>query len=457
MTRRSSLFTTVTVAAVLAAGVFVGPASPALAAPSYPSWDDVTSARANEDQKKAEIDRLTALLQTLKTDADAKGVAALQAGEAYQVALVAEQAATKASDDLAAKLATAKQTADASAKKVGRIVAQLGRTGAGGDLGASLFTGGGTNASDLLSKLGTLNQVGAHSAELLEQAKKDANQVTSLSEQATKAAEALTAAAEKSRAALAAANAAARASEKALAEQQTHADELDAQLAYLKGQTENTEKEYQAGVEARAEAARQAAAAAAAEQARQAAAAQAAAEAARQRAAQNAQQNTGGSRPSAGGAAPAAPAPAAPGAPASAPAPSAPGAPSSAAASAVAFAYAQLGDPYVFAAEGPNAWDCSGLTMIAYRQAGVYIGYHTVGAQYRELSKQGRLASASNLVPGDLLFYSPGKSTNSQGMYHITIYVGGGKMIEAPEPGKRVQLVPVRTHNLVPYVGRPAG
>jgi cell wall-associated NlpC family hydrolase len=42
-------------------------------------------------------------------------------------------------------------------------------------------------------------------------------------------------------------------------------------------------------------------------------------------------------------------------------------------------------------------------------------------------------------------------------MYHITIYVGGGKMIEAPEPGKRVQLVPVRTHNLVPYVGRPAG
>jgi cell wall-associated NlpC family hydrolase len=455
MTRRSSFFTTVTVAAVLAAGVFVGPASPALAAPSYPSWDDVTAARANENQKKVEIDRLTGLLATLKSDADAKGVAALQAGEAYQVALVAEQAATKTSDDLKAKLATAKETADASAKKVGRIVAQLGRTGAGGDLGASLFTGGGTNASDLLSKLGTLNQVGAHSAELLEQAKKDANQVTSLSEQAEKAAQALTVAAEKSKSALAVANAAAQASEKALAEQQSHADELDAQLAYLKGQTENTEKEYQASVEARAEAARQAAAAAAAEQARQAAAAQAAAEAARARAAQNAQQNTNGSRPSGGGAAPAAPAPAVPAAPA--PAPSGSGAPSSAAASAVAFAYAQLGDPYVFAAEGPNAWDCSGLTMIAYRQAGVYIGYHTVGAQYRELSKQGRLASASSLVPGDLLFYSPGKSTNSQGMYHITIYVGGGKMIEAPEPGKRVQLVPVRTHNLVPYVGRPAG
>jgi hypothetical protein len=219
MTRRSSFFTTVTVVAVLAAGVFVGPASPALAAPSYPSWDDVTSARVDENQKKAEIDRLSGLLQTLKSDADAAGVEALQAGEAYQVALVAEQAATKTSDELTAKLATAKETADASAKKVGRIVAQLGRTGAGGDLGASLFTGGGTNASDLLSKLGTLNQVGAHSAELLEQAKKDANQVTSLSEQAVKAAEALTAAAEKSKSALAVANAAAQASEKALAEQ----------------------------------------------------------------------------------------------------------------------------------------------------------------------------------------------------------------------------------------------
>ena len=113
---------------------------------------------------------------------------------------------------------------------------------------------------------------------------------------------------------------------------------------------------------------------------------------------------------------------------------------------------------YQFAGEGPNVWDCSGLTMIAYRQAGVTIGAHTVGAQYRYLRDRGRLAPVSGgLRPGDLLFYAQGSTTDSQQMYHTTMYIGGGMMVEAPQRGKQVQITPLRTLRLVPYAGRPTG
>jgi cell wall-associated NlpC family hydrolase len=119
---------------------------------------------------------------------------------------------------------------------------------------------------------------------------------------------------------------------------------------------------------------------------------------------------------------------------------------------AVAFARAHIGDPYVFAAEGPHAWDCSGLTMGAYASVGIDIGPHSATAQYGLEKAEGHLVPFSKVQPGDLLFYTDGGGD----MYHTTIYSGDGMMIEAPYAGADVREVPVRTTDLVDQVARPA-
>jgi cell wall-associated NlpC family hydrolase len=121
-----------------------------------------------------------------------------------------------------------------------------------------------------------------------------------------------------------------------------------------------------------------------------------------------------------------APAPtAAPSSSSSAPAPSGRGG------SAVAYANAQVGKPYVYGASGPSAFDCSGLTMSAWRQAGVSLP-HSAAAQYGVTSR----VSASSLQPGDLLFFYSGIS-------HVGIYVGGGMMVHASNPSTGVERVPL--------------
>jgi cell wall-associated NlpC family hydrolase len=126
---------------------------------------------------------------------------------------------------------------------------------------------------------------------------------------------------------------------------------------------------------------------------------------------------------------------------------------SSVAARVIAFARARIGDPYVFAAAGPHAWDCSGLTMAAYAAAGIGIGGHGATAQYNLAASSGRLVSYANRRPGDLLFYSDGAGN----MYHVTIYSGNGTMIEAPYEGQNVREVPVRGYQLVGQVARFSG
>jgi peptidoglycan DL-endopeptidase CwlO len=109
------------------------------------------------------------------------------------------------------------------------------------------------------------------------------------------------------------------------------------------------------------------------------------------------------------------------------------------AAEAIAFAYAQLGDRYVYGAAGPNSWDCSGLTMGAWGAAGVSLP-HSSRAQY----SSGRKVSRSELQPGDLVFfYSP--------ISHVGLYVGDGQMIHASNPSKPVALVSIDSSG--PYAG----
>jgi cell wall-associated NlpC family hydrolase len=105
---------------------------------------------------------------------------------------------------------------------------------------------------------------------------------------------------------------------------------------------------------------------------------------------------------------------------------------------AVQYALTQLGDAYVWGADGPNSFDCSGLTMKAWAQAGVSLS-HSAAAQ----SGEGRPVSKSQLQPGDLVFYySP--------ISHVAMYIGNGQIVHASRPGKPVKTDPI---DLMPYSG----
>jgi len=112
------------------------------------------------------------------------------------------------------------------------------------------------------------------------------------------------------------------------------------------------------------------------------------------------------------------------------------------AAVAVKTAFAQLGDPYVWGAAGPGSFDCSGLTMYSWGAAGVSLP-HSSSAQYSAVPH----VSISNLQPGDLVFYySP--------ISHVGIYIGGGRVIDAPYPGLSVHISGLYSMPLV-GAGRP--
>jgi cell wall-associated NlpC family hydrolase len=119
--------------------------------------------------------------------------------------------------------------------------------------------------------------------------------------------------------------------------------------------------------------------------------------------------------------------------------------PTPGAARAVAFALAQRGKPYRWGAQGPDAYDCSGLTWAAWRAAGVTIPRTAAGQLAGLPSVRGQLRS------GDLLIYRTAGPTRR----HVAMLVGAGRMVDAPGRG-----IPVRVTGLRPgWLGavRPGG
>lgn len=109
---------------------------------------------------------------------------------------------------------------------------------------------------------------------------------------------------------------------------------------------------------------------------------------------------------------------------------------------ALKYALDKIGDIYVWGGAGPTKWDCSGLTMRSFQRAGISLP-HSAAMQFR----YGRAISYENVKPGDLLFFGTPIS-------HVSIYMGKGKMVQAPRPGKKVEVVSLtKRFGYKPFVG----
>lgn len=116
--------------------------------------------------------------------------------------------------------------------------------------------------------------------------------------------------------------------------------------------------------------------------------------------------------------------------------------PGGAAGKVVRFACAQIGKPYVWGAAGPGSYDCSGLTLHAWAQAGIRLP-HNAAAQRSTV----RSVSRSELRPGDLVFYFGD-------LHHIGMFVGGDWMVHAPQSGDQVRMAKINSMPVHSY-GRP--
>lgn len=424
----------------------IGIAVPPAHADDYPSWNDVQQAKQNVADQQSLVDKITGLIGDLQKQADAASVAADKAAEAYLLTKAKLDDATSKASDLQNKAKAAAKTAKTSAMRAGLLASHLAKTG--GDSSVNLLlSGGDTDASDkLLYQLGTMSQLTEQSSAIYKQAVTDKNTAASLSDQA--------AAAEKTRKVLADAAAsdlqkakdAASAAQAALADQQTKQTELVSQLATLQNTSVEVAQQYAQGVVIKQQKAAQAA------------------QAAQQSAAPQVGQAAGSGGSSSGGASGGGTSSGGSSSVGSSSGGSSSGgssAPSgggggvgspntSAVETAIGYAYAHQGAPYDLGGAGPVYYDCSGLTMMAYSAAGIYIGGHSVGLQYDYAASHGQLVPFSQRQRGDLIFWADGGD-----LYHVAIYLGNNQIIAARDYGE-----PLAVEGLwgspVGYVARPS-
>ena len=387
-------------------------AANAAPATGYPSNQEVQNAKKSASAKQAEISKITALIAQSQAQVAQLEKVSQQKGEEYQIALNDLQTASDKADALTAQEKSAEKKADASAKRAGALIAQMARTG-GGNVTVGLLLGSGTATDHLLARLGSMSQLSATSQGILQKAVFDKNSADSLAKQATLAESKRKDLAGQAQAALAAAQKAASDAQAQVASEQAAQNAMVGQLAELNSNASSLAQQRADGLAA--EAAARAAAA---------------------------QQIPGGGSTNSG---------------------SAPPVPTGSVGQMIAYAEAQLGEPYVLGGAGPGVWDCSGLTMMAYGSIGVGIGGHGSTMQYNYMSRTGKLVyvghSTANMRPGDLIFYADGGSPDASVKYHVTIYIGNGLMVEAPNPTTvvRIHSVYYQNSDMVPYVGRPLG
>jgi cell wall-associated NlpC family hydrolase len=381
--------------------------------PVYPSKNQVHDARHQAAKAADDVAGVKAQLEQADIDAQNASVTAEQAAEKYNGARWELQQARR--DSRVADRHAEISAADAKHQRAAYVATVVSSYEMGPSLSPLAALQGKGGVSAVISTMSTLqNAQNAmnHTAASYTATSTLAGVASDQAEAARTKAATLAAQARSARDAAASAAAAAAQESQQIATRKTH---LIHQLAKLQHVSVKLAQKRQAGIE---EAAREAAQRAAERKARREAAQQAA-----QLAAQQAAEDSGPSASPSTGSDPNPPAP-----------PPAPPAPAGGAGRAIAFARAQIGEPYVWGAAGPDAWDCSGLTMGAWRAGGISLPHYSV-AQYAESTP----ISSSSLRPGDLVFW--GSSSSPSSIYHVAMYVGNGMIIQAPHTGADVEEV----------------
>ena len=373
--------------------------APSWAVPSYPTAAEVAAAKKNVTAKKAMIARLDAIIAELEADAEKLGRVAQIKGEAFN------QAQGEV-DKVAVKVNSLQAQADAATAAAGKAKTQLGQIAAqmyrGGSAGTSLdlFLNAG-EADDLLYKLGANEKIAQQSDEIYQRSIAQQLYAQALTDQLKVAKDELATKASAAKVLFVEARDAAGAVQAKVDENNRVSKTMYAQLATLRNTASDLERQRAEGL--------------AAERRQQAGSANM-----------------------------------------SAPELYAVGDPN---ASKVQIAFdfmkAQLGERYVLGGMGPDVWDCSGLMKAGYSAAGIYIGTHSATNQFRTMGAARKLVPLSEMKVGDLLWYSQ-ESAFDGDKYHVVMFVGGGMMIEAPNPARTVRIVPIRWGEMFPYAGRPS-
>jgi cell wall-associated NlpC family hydrolase len=447
---RSSCRATVVLAATAALACGMTPVLTASAKPVYPSAKEVQDAKAAASGKAGQVAAAQAQYAAASARLAEVQAQAEMAAERYNGARVLLQQRTDAARSASRQASAAGRTAQVASDKVGQLAAQAYMQGGGSFSGLETILSS-KGPQEVIDRASGMAVVSDLRTQVLQEASATSVVAGVLQRQAARAQAQQLAAAQAAETARAQAQSMADAAQAQTAAIQRQQAQLVAQLATLQHTSVALEGRRQAGLKAEAEARAAAAAKAAAERrareaARQAAARQAAAReaAAREAAAREAASRQRQQRYSTRHQAPA-PAPVVVAPPA--PAPVDPPARRSGGVGAVlAFAQAQMGEPYVWGAEGPGAWDCSGLTMKAWQQAGVYLSHYT-GFQWAET----RHLPISARQPGDLIFYG----VSGAASHHVGLYIGGDQMIEAPHTGANVRVSTIWRPDIIMEVGRP--
>ncbi|MER7672982.1 C40 family peptidase [Kitasatospora sp. NPDC096128] len=379
----------------------------------YPSTEEIDRSRAEADGKAVSAAALETALTAARAELDRAGRSAEQAVEAYngaQLALTRARAEETAANRRAAAAEAERSTA---ADDAARLAAETYRQGAGAELSALNALLGAHGPREAGDRAAVIGVVSARTRQILDAATSTAAAARS----ASAAARTATTAAEKAATEVGAARTRA---EQRLAAQQTEVaaagrrrEQLLTELAAARNTTVELERRRHEALEAIAAREAEEAARAAAEQAaREAEAASAAAA--------KAQAAPPGDRPwSAEGAA-----------------------------AAIAFARSKIGLPYIWGGEGPEGYDCSGLTMMAWREGGRQLN-HFAADQYAQSTP----VSYRQLRPGDLVFWTD--TGRSADIHHVGLYIGDDQMIEAPRVGMPVKQASLWIMGTPDYYARP--
>ena len=373
--------------------------SPAYAVPDYPTAAEVAAAKRNVEEKKKMISRIEGILNTLQDEADALESVALQKNEQYNQAKQAVKIMADKVEGLEAKVKTAEEEAGEAKTMLGQIVARMYRQGTSGNTTLEIFFNP-ESSDELLYQLGASDVVAQRTQVMYEQAMQKQSDAKALAAELSSAQAELETRRAASEKLYREAKAAADAVIAKVNESESQRASMLGQLANLKDTASDLERQRREGLEAERR--------------------------------QNAVKD----------------------------APTAPelytvGAPNSDLVErAIGFASAQLGERYVLGGSGPDIWDCSGITMKSYASVGVYIGWHSATAQFNIMASNQKLVPFQDAQRGDLIWWTRSSSFSGD-KYHTAIYLGGGMMLEAPNPARTVRIVPVRYGELFPYAARP--